>query len=335
VQKKAMRVFVALVVLASVAVAIRITAKEQREFTAFIAKHDRHYDSAAEYKLRRDIFAENVRRINKVNGEKRSYWLSINAFTDMSWDEFRTTHLMSSQNCSATGPGNHKRSRTAPAPSKDWRDAGVVSEVKDQGNCGSCWTFSTTGAVESAHAIAHGGSAGLVTLSEQQLIDCAQAFGNQGCNGGLPSQAFQYIMANKGIDTEDSYSYEGQDDTCRFDASHVGAMLTNQVNITMNDEDGIVDAVSNVGPVSVCFDVVSDFQSYSGGVYTSTECQSDPQSVNHAVLAVGYNTDDSGTPYWIIKNSWGPSWGLSGYFYMQRGANMCGVAACASYPISA
>jgi len=316
------------------AVCAAITHQEQHEFNQFVKKFDRHYSSPAETHRRRDIFVSNLRRIHKVNAENRSYWLGVNEFTDMTFAEFSAARLMAPQDCSATDT-NYEFTGIAPPTAVDWRDKGVVTEVKDQGNCGSCWTFSTTGAVESAWAIAKGlSNDSLVTLSEQQLVDCAQAFGNQGCNGGLPGQAFQYIIANQGLDTEEAYPYEGSDNSCRFVQSGIGATLANQVNITQDDEGAIVDAVANLGPVSVCFDVAGDFQMYEGGIYSSTECGSDPKSVNHAVLAVGFNVDsDQGTKYWIIKNSWGPTWGINGYFWMVRDQNMCGVATCASYPI--
>ena len=204
--------------------------------------------------------------------------------------------------------------------------------VKDQGSCGSCWTFSTTGAVEAHHFLATGEN---VSLAPQQLVDCAGAFDNAGCNGGLPSHAFEYLHYFGGQMLEADYPYTAKDGKCVADAAKAAATVSSQVNITFEDEDMLVDAVGRFGPVSVAFQVASDFQHYSGGVYTSTVCGSGPEDVNHAVLAVGYDHDaESGLDYWIVKNSWGTEWGVeNGYFFMERGRNMCGVADCASFPI--
>ncbi|TXG61663.1 hypothetical protein EZV62_013026 [Acer yangbiense] len=214
---------------------------------------------------------------------------------------------------------------------KDWRESGIVSPVKDQGHCGSCWTFSTTGALEAAYHQAFGKG---ISLSEQQLVDCAQAFNNFGCNGGLPSQAFEYIKFNGGLDTEEAYPYTGKDEACKFSSENVGVQVLNSVNITLGAEDELKHAVALVRPVSVAFEVVKSFRFYKGGVFTSTTCGSTPMDVNHAVLAVGYGVEDD-VPYWLIKNSWGDSWGDNGYFKMEFGKNMCGVATCASYPVVA
>ena len=213
----------------------------------------------------------------------------------------------------------------------DWR-ATIPLLVKDQGSCGSCWTFSTTGAVEAHHFLATGEN---VSLAPQQLVDCAGAFDNAGCNGGLPSHAFEYLHYFGGQMLEADYPYTAKDGKCVADAAKAAATVSSQVNITFEDEDMLVDAVGRFGPVSVAFQVASDFQHYSGGVYTSTVCGSGPEDVNHAVLAVGYDHDaESGLDYWIVKNSWGTEWGVeNGYFFMERGSNMCGVADCASFPI--
>uniref|UniRef100_A0A804KJV6 Peptidase C1A papain C-terminal domain-containing protein n=1 Tax=Musa acuminata subsp. malaccensis TaxID=214687 RepID=A0A804KJV6_MUSAM len=214
---------------------------------------------------------------------------------------------------------------------KDWRDDGIVSPVKNQGHCGSCWTFSTTGALEAAHTQATGKS---VSLSEQQLVDCANAFNNFGCNGGLPSQAFEYIKYNGGLDTEESYPYRGVNGVCQYKPEKVGVKVLDSVNITLGAEDELKHAVGVVRPVSVAFEVVNGFRLYKGGVYTSDTCGKTPMDVNHAVLAVGYGVEN-GVPYWLIKNSWGEDWGVDGYFKMEMGKNMCGVSTCASYPIVA
>ncbi|NXE54398.1 CATH protein, partial [Casuarius casuarius] len=241
----------------------------------------------------------------------------------------------------------------------DWRKKGnFVTPVKNQGACGSCWTFSTTGCLESAIAIATGK---LLSLAEQQLVDCAQAFNNHGCSGGLPSQAFEYILYNRGLMGEDAYPYRAevfppaqlrhlcqlsrlqsrlltrsfvfaQNGTCKFQPDKAIAFVKDVVNITEYDEDGMVEAVGKHNPVSFAFEVTGDFMHYRKGVYSNTKCEHTPDKVNHAVLAVGYG-EENGTPYWIVKNSWGPLWGMDGYFLIERGKNMCGLAACASYPI--
>ncbi|KAG0543888.1 hypothetical protein BDA96_02G227700 [Sorghum bicolor] len=237
------------------------------------------------------------------------------------------------ENCSATLAGNHRMRAAAVAlpKTKDWREDGIVSPVKNQGHCGSCWTFSTTGALEAAYTQATGKP---ISLSEQQLVDCGKPFNNFGCNGGLPSQAFEYIKYNGGLDTEESYPYKGVNGICDFKAENVGVKVLDSVNITLGAEDELKDAVALVRPVSVAFQVVNGFRQYKSGVYTSDSCGNTPMDVNHAVLAVGYGVEN-GVPYWLIKNSWGADWGDKGYFKMEMGKNMCGVATCASYPIVA
>lgn len=255
--------------------------------------------------------------------------MGVNEFSDLTWDEFKKHRLGAAQNCSATTRGNHKLTDAALPLLKDWRESGIVSPVKNQGSCGSCWTFSSTGALEAAYAQAFGKG---ISLSEQQLVDCAGAFNNFGCNGGLPSQAFEYIKYNGGLETEAAYPYTGKDGVCKYSSENVAVKVRDSVNITLGAEDELKHAVGIVRPVSVAFEVVDGFRSYNGGVYTSTTCGSDPMDVNHAVLAVGYGVEN-GVPYWLIKNSWGADWGDNGYFKMEMGKNMCGVATCASYPV--
>lgn len=247
----------------------------------------------------------------------------------MTWEEFSKQKLGAAQHCSATRKGNHKLTDAVLPLVQDWRKVGIVSPVKNQGSCGSCWTFSTTGALEAAYAQAYGKS---VSLSEQQLVDCAGDFNNFGCNGGLPSQAYEYIKYNGGLDTEEAYPYTGIDGVCKYSSENAAVRVLDAVNITMGAEDELKHAVGVVRPVSVAFQVISTFRLYTGGVFTSDVCGSDPMDVNHAVVAVGYGVED-GIPYWLIKNSWGADWGLNGYFKMELGKNMCGVATCASYPI--
>jgi len=299
-------------------------------FLKFMQQYTRAYQPE-EIPRRFANFQTNLRIIEETNAQNLSYTLGVNEYSDMSWEEFSRAVLMAPQYCSATTGLYEPQGITENAdPSIDWRTKGIVTPVKNQGSCGSCWTFGSTGAVEGAWALSSGK---LVSLSEQQLVDCAGAFGNAGCNGGLPSQAFEYIKAAGGISSEQDYRYTGRDGRCRFDPTKVAVKLTGEVNITEGAENDLFDAVTNKGPVAIAFQVVSDFQSYRSGVYDSTRCRSGPMDVNHAVLVVGYNTDTSSKkPYWIVKNSWGTSFGIQGYFYMVRNKNMCGIATCASFP---
>ncbi|XP_069480284.1 pro-cathepsin H [Ambystoma mexicanum] len=303
--------------------------EDQFHFKTWILQHEKQY-SLQEYLQRLPVFAANRKRVEQHNAEKHSFRLGLNQFSDLTFEEFKKVHLWSEpQNCSATRELSLHKGGSYP-DSIDWRKKGnYVTPVKNQGPCGSCWTFSTTGCLESAVAIATGK---LMSLSEQQLVDCAQAFNNHGCSGGLPSQAFEYIRYNRGIMPEEEYPYKAENGTCHFQPEKAAVLVKDVVNITMNDELGIVQAVGNVNPVSIAFQVTSDFMLYKDGVYKSATCDKTPDKVNHAVLVVGY-AQEGGLPYWIVKNSWGPHWGMDGYFNIERGSNMCGLATCASYPI--
>ncbi|XP_034542663.1 pro-cathepsin H [Notolabrus celidotus] len=313
----------------SAASALPLSQQDEFHFKSWMEQHNRDYN-IREYPNRLQIFAENKRRIDKHNAGNHSFSMKLNQFSDMTFTEFRKAFLWSvPQNCSAT-KGKYLQSNGPHPDSVDWRKKGnFVTPVKNQGSCGSCWTFSTTGCLESVTAINTGK---LVPLSEQQLVDCAQDFNNHGCNGGLPSQAFEYIMYNKGLMTEKDYPYTAFDDACVYKPELAAAFVKDVVNITANDEMGMVDAVATHNPVSFAFDVTSDFMHYSKGVFTSTVCEKTADKVNHAVLAVGYGQEKD-SPYWIVKNSWGEGWGINGYFLIERGKNMCGLAACSSFPV--
>lgn len=208
----------------------------------------------------------------------------------------------------------------------DWRHKGAVTAVKDQGLfCGSCWAFSTTGAIE-AHQFIKTGK--LVPLSEQNLVDCV--LDNMACEGGFMSIAYEYIVQNKGIDREDSYPYIADDQDCQFNGTTVGASIKSYVNVTPGDEQALAEAVAKYGPVSVGISVSSKFQNYREGVMNDLICT---HALNHAVLIVGYGMEN-GTDYWLVKNSWGESWGDKGYIKMSRNkGSQCGIADLGSYPV--
>jgi len=299
-------------------------------FAEFIATYNKAY-THEEFVKRRAIFMDTLREIEDINSQGLSWTAGVNEWSDLTWEEFRARFLWTApQKCSATG--NHVMSNriVGDAPAIDWRNKGVVTPVKNQGSCGSCWAFSSTGAIESASAIVSGK---LQTVAEQQLVDCAGGFKNMGCRGGLPSQAFQYLLWAGGIQGSASYPYTGRDGTCKFDKSKIAVQLSDEVNITQGAEKELFDAIGKT-PVSVAYQVSGDFRNYRSGVYDSKQCKSGPMDVNHAVLAVGYNSTAAGVPYYIVKNSWGTSFGIQGYFWMVRDKNMCGVATCAAYPVA-
>ena len=213
--------------------------------------------------------------------------------------------------------------------SVDWRTQGYVTPIKDQGQCGSCWAFSAIASLEGQHFKASGK---LVSLSEQNLVDCSQKQGNQGCNGGLMDQAFTYIKVNNGIDTEASYPYKAVDEKCKFKAANVGATDTGFIDISSGSEDDLVTAIATIGPISVAIDASQDsFQFYSSGIYYESACSS--TELDHGVTAVGYGSQGSGKDFYIVKNSWGTTWGDQGYIMMSRNKNNnCGIATMSSYP---
>jgi len=172
----------------------------------------------------------------------------------------------------------------------------------------------------------------LVGLSEQNLIDCSSAYGNQGCEGGQMDGAFQYVIKNQGVDTESSYPYQEEGPlSCRFNPANIGAKITGYQDVARGDESALQTAAAQQ-PVSVAIDASRpSFQFYKSGVYYEPQCSS--TNLDHGVLVVGYGTEGSSSQYWLVKNSWGTSWGMEGYIMMARNRNNnCGIASDASYP---
>lgn len=211
---------------------------------------------------------------------------------------------------------------------KDWRESGAVTSVKDQLKCASCYAFSAVGALEAQFFLKNGK---LASLSEQQFVDCSSSFGNKGCNKGLMNSAFKYAKG-EGIITDDKYPYQGKDGQCQ--ASPNSLKITGYGKVPKGSEDKLLETVCSIGPVAAALDASDEkFKNYNDGVYFNKDCNAN--NTNHAVLVVGYGYDETTElDYWIIKNSFGESWGQKGYGKIARNQkNHCGIASVASYPI--
>lgn len=299
-------------------------------FTGWMQEHGRAY-TTEEFQARYEIFRENMEYVNAWNAVNSSTVLGLNGMADLTNEEYQRIYLGTHYIAGAEEVNVDSRIvlphfDALLSDSLDWRVSGAVTSIKDQGQCGSCWAFSTTGSVEGAFQVSTGK---LISLSEQNLMDCSSNYGNQACDGGLMVNAFNYIIANKGIDTETSYPYKMRKQSCLFSVNDVGATISGYKNVPAKNE-GQLQLYLTKQPVSVAIDAShKSFQLYQSGVYYEPECSS--VRLDHGVLAVGYGTDSNSEDYWIVKNSWGVKWGLQGYINMARNKdNHCGIASMAS-----
>ncbi|XVF25663.1 hypothetical protein REPUB_Repub13aG0232900 [Reevesia pubescens] len=301
----------------------------------WMSRYGRVYENQSEKDKRFKIFKDNLEYIENFNNAgNRTYKLGINEFADLTHDEFLAarTGYKKRDNPTTTSITSSFRyeSMTEVPTSLDWREQGAVTPVRNQGRCGCCWAFSSVAAMEGITQIKTGK---LISMSEQQLLDCSTNGGNRGCNGGWMTNAYEYIMENQGLTTEQNYPYEGMQGICAIEkATALVANISNYEEVPTNNEEAILKAVTNQ-PVSVAIDGEGrDFKFYSGGVF-SGYCGN---SLTHAVTIIGYGTSEEGIKYWLIKNSWGQSWGENGYMRIQRDVNtpqgLCGLAMKASYP---
>jgi len=329
-----------LVFLFLFAVSVLAVDQEEQLFQKFITDFSKSY-STAEYYFRLKIFKQNLLVQEKLSVDSPLASFGINKFSDLSNEEFKAKYLMPSFDPEATCifpyhvTKNDIKNTNIPS-TYDWRTKGAVTPVKDQGQCGSCWAFSTTGNVEGQWQI-NNPQHTLVSLSEQWIVDCSNSClssqpqnCNSGCNGGLPWLAYQDIIKNKFITTETAYPYNANDNPCQK-VTTFGADIYNWTSVESNQKTIAAFLVQN-GPLSICLNADMLMQ-YNGGIITGDPSVCPANETDHAVLLVGY-ASGNGTNYWIVKNSWGEDWGENGYFRIENDNDLCGINDCVSSSFS-
>jgi cathepsin L len=312
--KTMMKLFKSLLACAFMGMLAASDISVNKQFVDFMKKYGKSYKTEAEFEYRFNIFKQSLEILDarrKVGNKTHG----ITKFSDMTPEEFKQTLTLKTPNqwCQPTSLSFLEDTKVA--DSLDWRAKGKVSPIKDQGQCGSCWAFSTTGFMESQLLMSN---QDLVTFSEQQLVDCDTQYGDNGCNGGLQQNAFNYIT-DKGIMSDAHYRYSAYRSYCEYKSSEAKHTVK---NIKCHENAKVADIkkyLNQVGPMAIALDA-TDFQYYDSGIL---ECYND--QLDHAVLLVGYGSEN-GEDYWIVKNSWGQNWGESGFVRVsQKSGSNCAI----------
>jgi cathepsin F len=293
---------------------------ENTLFTAWKAQFNKQYSSTEEEAIRFNNFKLSIDRIQSRNAQNPNAEFGLTKFSDLSVEEFKTMlGYVPSGNTYDVGvlPTG---SITAPQ-TFDWRKQNMVTPVKDQGQCGSCWAFSVTENIESVYCLGNKiDCTTLAPLSPQEIVDCDTV--DAGCDGGDPPTAYQFVIQEGGMEDDSDYPYTAQDGTCNFQGSDVKVKISSWKYATQNsDETTMMNNLINWGPLSICVDA-EPWQDYTGGVLMAADCDT---SLDHCVQLVGYDMTAS-TPFWIVRNSWGLDWGENGYIRLQYGQDTCGCA---------
>ncbi|XP_069865638.1 cathepsin F-like [Dipodomys merriami] len=301
-----------------------LSSKISTLFRDFVVTYNKTYETRQELELRMSIFSQNMIQAQKIQAlDRGTAEYGITKFSDLTEEEFHTIYLnpllheMSGKKMNPAKPVDE----SAP-PEFDWRSKGAVTEVKNQGMCGSCWAFSVTGNVEGQWFLKQDT---LLSLSEQELVDCDKM--DKACLGGLPSNAYTAIKDLGGLETEDDYKYQGHRQVCNFTAQKAKVYINDSVELSQ-DEQKLAAWLAKKGPISVAINAFG-MQFYRHGIAHPLRPLCSPWFIDHAVLIVGYG-NRSEIPFWAIKNSWGADWGEKGYYYLHRGSGACGVNTMAS-----
>lgn len=317
-----------LLAIVAVASAVVVDVGVEQRFQSWRAEMGKFYATKDEYAYRLGVFASNLEIIEAHNAGNHSFKLGATRFADMTNSEYRQTMLPLTQdftNFQYDGP-YHQMSGVAAPDEVDWREQGAVNAIKDQGQCGSCYAFGGVAAMEAAWVMA---GHTLVAFSDQEIVDCSGSLGNQGCNGGWHYWTMDYVIKRKGIDSMASYPYIAKKQTtCKANNANIAGSIVSRTRTTQGNEVALADAAAS-HVIAIGIDAgKSSFQLYKTGVYYEASCSS--TALNHAVSIVGY-----APTYYIVRNSWGTSWGNKGYIWMSRGRNNnCGVATQAYYSIA-
>jgi len=306
--------------LLGIVLSFAIEVDENSLFAAWKVKHNKNY-SPEEEAIRFNNFKLSLDRIGARNAMATGAVFGLTKYSDLSIDEFKSTYLGYKAPVESFDVGVLPTGVTQAPSTWDWRNKNMVTPVKNQQQCGSCWAFSVTENIESMWCMAKGlDCTSFPPLAPQEIVDCDTQ--DAGCEGGNPPTAYQFVMQEGGMEDESSYPYTAQDGTCNFQSNLVAVTISNWKYATTNsDETTMQNNLVAWGPLSICVDA-EPWQDYTGGVLMASDCDT---TLDHCVQLVGYDMTQS-TPFWIVRNSWGTDWGESGYIRLQYGQDTCGCA---------